>query len=374
MDPITVKEVLSRKEFNQFISLPHEIHKSDANWLPTLFYDDRKLFNRKRNIFFRNFDSIFLLAYRDLRPAGRIIALVRKNDLEGNDRACRFCYMDAYDDPLVVHSLLEKVERWAMDKGAKRIIGPLGFSIKDPQGFQVEGFGHPPLFATSNNSAYLPLLIENEGFEKDIDLVNYVIDIPTDYPPFYRKAYERAMGNSRIRLIEFKTRKEIKPYIIPGLELMNETYAEQYGYVSMTEEEKRDLSREFFPVLDPGFVKAVEFEGELVGFIIGISDFSRGIIASKGRLFPFGFIRILRSIKKSKKLIFVLGGIKKSFRGHGIDILMAVRMFEAGLKHGMKVIDSHLIVESNRRMRAEYEIFSGRQIKRFRIYRKIIRT
>lgn len=374
MDPIIVKEVLSRKQFNQFISLPHKIHKYDASWLPTMFYDDRKLFNRKRNIFFRNFDSIFLLAYQNSRPAGRIIALVRKNDPEGNDRACRFCYMDAYNDPPVVHALFEKVEQWAKDKGAKRIIGPLGFSIKDPQGLQVEGFGHPPLFATPNNSAFLPLLIENEGFEKEIDLVNYVIDIPTVYPPFYQKAYERVMRNNKIKIIEFRTRKEIEPYIIPGLELMNETYAQQYGYVSMTEAEKRELALEFFPVLNPGFVKAVEFEGELVGFIIGIADFSGGIMASKGRLLPFGFIRILRSIKKSKKLIFVLGGINKSFRGQGIDILMAVKMFESGLKHGMKEIDSHLIVESNRRMRAEYEIFSGRQIKRFRIYRKIIRT
>ncbi|NMC37777.1 MAG: hypothetical protein GYA41_05590 [Bacteroidales bacterium] len=374
MDPIIVKEVISRKEFNQFISLPHEIHRYDVNWLPTLFFDDRKLFSRERNIFLRNFDSVFLLAYRNLKPAGRIIAHVRKNDPEENRMVCRFCYMDSYNDPPVVHALFEKVEQWAKKKGAKRIIGPMGFSIKDPQGFQVEGFNYPPVFATSNNSAFLPCLMENEGYEKDIDLVNYVIDIPSEYPPFYRKAYERAMSNSKIKIIEFRTKKEIRPYIIPGLELMNETYTEQYGYVNMTEEEKQDLAREFYPVLDPDFVKGIEFDGKLVGFIIGIADFSKGIMASRGRLFPFGLFRILASVRKSEKLIFVLGGINKSFRGQGIDILMAVRMFEAGLKHGMKLIDSHLILESNRRMRAEYEIFSGRQIKRFRIYRKTIKT
>ncbi|HQG76325.1 MAG: hypothetical protein GT598_10500 [Bacteroidales bacterium] len=374
MDHIIVREVLSRSELKKFISLPHKIHKTEKNWLPTMYTDDRKLFSKSRNRYFRHYHSILLLAYRDRIPAGRVVALVRKDPDAETDRSCRFCYMDAYDDPQVVHALVERIEIWAREKGADRIIGPLGFSIKDPHGFQVEGFGYPPIIATANNSPWMPRLIENEGFEKDIDLVNYVIDIPEEYPPFYRKAFERILGNRKIRIVEFRNRKDIKPYIIQGLELMNETYSEHYGYISMTDEDKQEFAREYLPVLDPEFIKIVEYDGEIVSFIIGLPDFNQGIIASKGRLLPLGFIRILRSFKRSKKLIFVLGGIKKSFRGMGLDILMAVRMFESGLKHKMEFIDSHLIVESNQKMRAEFEIFNGKLIKRFRIYKKTIRT
>ncbi len=374
MDHIIVKEVLNRRELKLFVSLPREIHKAEKNWLPTMYNDDLKLFSKSRNKYFRHYHSLMLLAYIDRKPVGRVVALIRKDPGAETGRSCRFCYMDAYDDPFVVRALVENIERWAREKGADRITGPLGFSIKDPHGFQVEGFTHPPVIATANNSPWMPRLIENEGFEKDIDLVNYVIDIPEEYPPFYRKAYERILRNSKVRILEFRNRNDIKPYIIQGLGLMNETYSEHYGYISMTDDDKNELAREFLPVIDPDFVKIVEYEGKLVGFIIGLPDFSDGIIASGGRMFPFGFVRILRSFKRSKKLIFLLGGISNSFRGTGIDILMAVRMFESGLKHKMKIIDSHLVVESNHKMRAEYEIFNGKLIKRFRIYRKLIRT
>jgi hypothetical protein len=114
----------------------------------------------------------------------------------------------------------------------------------------------------------------------------------------------------------------------------------------------------------------VEANDGLIGFAVGIPDISEGIKRAKGKLFPFGFIRILRELKRSKKLLMLLGGVRKSHRGKGIDVLMAVKMLEACMLHKMELIDLHLILESNIRMRAECERINGQIIKRFRIYQK----
>jgi hypothetical protein len=106
--------------------------------------------------------------------------------------------------------------------------------------------------------------------------------------------------------------------------------------------------------------------------VIALPDLSKGIIATKGKIFPFGLFRILKEMKKSKKLMLMLGGVKKEFRGQGIDILMAIKMWNSAKKNNMTIVDSHLILENNTRMRAECERLDGKVVKRFRIYQKAL--
>jgi hypothetical protein len=56
-----------------------------------------------------------------------------------NEKHGRFCFMECYNDREVFHALLKQVEEWVINKGMIKIVGPLGFSDKDPQGFQIEG-------------------------------------------------------------------------------------------------------------------------------------------------------------------------------------------------------------------------------------------
>ncbi len=111
-------------------------------------------------------------------------------------------------------------------------------------------------------------------------------------------------------------------------------------------------------------------KGELVGFAIGLPDFSKGIRDAKGKLFPFGIFKILSDSKKSKKLLMMLGGVKKDYRGKGLDVLMGVKILQSGIKHKMDSLDSHLVLENNTKMRAEYERVGCKVVKKFRIYQK----
>jgi hypothetical protein len=372
MGELIIKEVITKKDRRDFIYLPEKVHRNEPDWLPPIYMDEWELYDKKKNKSYKYADAILLLAYRDGKPVGRIMGIInnRYNTIN-NENHGRFCFMECYDDKEVFHTLISKVEEWLKKRGMTKIIGPLGFSDKDPQGFQVEGFEFPQFMTSPNNSAYMPLLLETEGYEKKIDLVNYLGKLPEKFPLIYEKVLARMENSKEYKIIEFNSKKELKPYIIGVLELMNQTFAEIYGFVPLNDNEKKDFAARYLPILDPKFIKLIEtVNGELVGFAVGMPDFSKGIRDAKGKLFPFGILKILSDSRKSKKLLMMLGGVKKDYRGKGLDVLMGVKILQSGINHKMDTIDSHLVLENNTKMRSEYERIGCQVVKKFRIYQK----
>lgn len=368
---VELREVNSRKELRTFIFLPKKIHRKDPEWLPPIWMDEFELFNKKKNHSFEHADTIMLLAWKGKRAVGRIMGIIshRYNEING-ERNGRFCFLECYNDREVLHELISAVEKWARDKGMAALVGPLGFSDKDPQGFQIEGFGLPKVMTTTTNMEYLPKLIAEEGYVKKKDIVNYQAPLPGRLPEIYEKIFARVNQREDLKIIEFKKRSEITASIILDvLELMNETFVEIYGFVPLTSEEKLELAKRYLPLLSPEFIKVVKNKmGEMVGFAIGMPDLSEGIKRSGGYLLPFGIFQILSASKRSKKLVMMLGGVKAQYRGQGIDTLMGAKILESAIRKKMEIIDSHLVLEENVRMRAEYERIGGTIVKRFRIY------
>jgi len=371
MSEIVIKEVLTRRDLRHFIYLPEKVHRNEPDWLPPIYMDEWELYNKKKNKSYKYADALLLLAYKNKRPVGRIMGIINKRyNAINNEQHGRFCFMECYNDQVIFHALISRIEDWAKQNGMIKLVGPLGFSDKDPQGFQIEGFEYPLFFTAANNSPYMVNLIENEGYEKKIDLVNYLADMPKVFPHIYERVLERVEKIEGYKIIEFASKKELKPYIIPVLELMNDTFNEIYGFVPLNDKEKSDFAARYLPILDPKFIKVVEKEGMIIGFAIGMPDVSPGIKACNGRLLPFGIFRVLKESKKSKKLLMMLGGVKKEYRGKGIDVLMGVKILYSAIRYEMEIIDSHLVLENNTKMRGEYERVGGRVVKKFRIYQK----
>jgi hypothetical protein len=371
MGEIIIEEVKTRRDKRIFIYLPSKVHKNDPDWLPPIYMDEWELFNEKKNKSYQYADTVLYLAYRDERVVGRVMGIINKryNDIH-NERHGRFCFMECFEDQEVVHALINKIEDWARDNGMIKMIGPLGFSDKDPQGFQIEGFEYPQFITCPTNSSYLPEMIAKEGYVKKVDLVNYLAPMPKELPLIYEKILSRISNNKEYEIIEFNSKKELKPDIIPVLELMNQTFLEIYGFVPLTDKEKTEFAARYLPILDPKFIKVVKKKNDFIGFAIGMPDVSEGVKKANGKLLPFGIFKILRESKRSKKLLMMLGGVKKEYRGQGIDVLMGVKIIQSGMLHKMNYIDSHLVLEDNKRMRSEYERIGGQVIKKFRIYQK----
>jgi hypothetical protein len=372
---VEIKEVRTRKDLKIFIYLPAQLHAGHANWVPPIYMDDWKFFDATKNKAFGYCDTLLLLAFDGGACVGRVMGIINSRYNEHrNEKTARFGFLESTEDQAVVHALLSRVEEWARSKGMSRIVGPYGFSDQDPEGFLIEGFDHRATIATYYNFEWLPKLVENEGYLKDIDYFVYKIDVPKEMPEFYTKIYERAEKRGTFEIIEFTSKRQLKPWIRPILSLMNETYMQNniYGYAPLSEKEMDDLAKRYMPVLNPRFIKVVAKDGEPAAFIIGMPDMSEGMQKAKGKLLPFGFIHILRSAKRTKQLDLLLGAIKEKYRGMGLDVLMGVKMIQSALEAGYEFMDTHHEMEANVKVRAEMERMGGKIYKKFRVYQKTL--
>jgi hypothetical protein len=368
---IQLKKVTTNRELNEFIHYPFKIYRDNPCWLPPLILDEKKFFNPGKNKILRNSETVLFLAHENGETCGRVMGIINTayNDLTGQKRA-RFFKFECINRHDVAHLLLNAVESWASEKGMDEIIGPFGFSDKDPQGLLISGFDMRAVFLAPYNPEYYTGLLETEGYVKEVDLFEYMIPVPEKIPDFYNLIYERVRRNNKLECVTFKNKKDLKPLIIPVLELMNETFSDIFGYYQLDREEMEKFASDYMAIVDVDFVKVVTDKGKVVSFFIAIPDVGPGIQKSRGRLFPFGFIHILREMKKTDFLVLMLGGIKPSHQGIGLDVLMGVKMLESASRRGIKRINSHLELETNVKFRAEMEKMGGKVCKIYRIYKK----
>lgn len=371
---ITLKTVQTRGELRAYINLPSRIHTNHSNWLPPLYMDEWAYYNPKKNKAFSYCDTILLLAYQNGKPVGRVMGIINHQyNSQHQEKTVRFEHLDCYENEAIAHALLEAIERWGREKGMEEIVGPFGFSEKDPEGFLVDGFDKLPILVTACNLPYLPRFLEGRGYGKKIDCLDFVIDIENNVPDIYPRAFERVRRSNNFELLEFHKTKELKPYITGVFELVNRTYKDLYGFAPLDDQEIKETADRYLPLLNPRFVKIVlDSEKQPAAFIVGIPNMTKGIQRARGRLFPFGVFHILRAAKTTHQLDLMLGAIDERYRGRGLDVLMGWALIQSARKADIHTFETHLVLETNTRMLAEYERMGARLHKRFRIYQKAL--
>lgn len=373
---ITIRPVENRRDLRKFIHLPAKIHKDHPNWIPPLYSDEWIFFDPKKNKAFSHCDTILLMAFRGNELVGRIMGIINHdyNRAKGENNA-RFNFLEARDDREVIQALIDAVHDWARELGAAKLVGPLAFSDKDPQGYLIEGFDAPMVIASHCNFKYIVDHLDALGFEKEIDLVVYKVPVPEETPEIYSQIAARAArNNAHVSLKEFTSRRELKKYVRPILTLVNDTFTDIYGFTAFTPEEMDDFANRYLPILDPRFIKVIlNEEGETIAFVIAMPDISQGIKKARGYIYPIGFIPILRSGKKTKQLNLLLGAIRPDYQKKGLDTIMGSAMLDAARKAGLEYMDSHLEMETNTKVRAEMEYMGGEVYKRYRIFQRAIR-
>ena len=366
-----LKEVVSRKDLKEFIYLPKKIHRNHANWLPPIYHDEWNFFDAKKNPSFNFCDTRLLIAAKNGKTVGRIMGIIHhKHNQLNNLKNVRFGYLECEDDHSLFQTLIDAVASWGSENGMDTVIGPYGFSDKDVQGFQISGFEEEPVIDSACNFPYMVDFIEKAGFSKEADCLCYRYDMKTPVPERYSRILDRLKTREDFEFLSFTSRKQLKPYIIPVFETVNEAFKHIYGFVPMTKEEMEAMAKQYLPVIDPRFVSVITYQKKVVGFIIGMPSFTKGVQKAKGHLFPFGFIHILKAMRTATKLDLMLGAITPEFQQKGFSIYLSMSMIEAASKLNYKYIDTHLVLEKNGPMSAEMNRFGAYEIKRFRVFRK----
>lgn len=371
---IQIKEATSGKDRSLFLKLPYSLHSRHELWVPPLRMREKKYIDPGKNIHIHYSDTVCYLAFADGRPVGRIMGIInRKLNEIWNDPHARFCSFECINNREAAAALLGEVESWSKARNMERLVGPLGFSNQDPQGFLIEGFDQRSSIGTIYNYEYIPTLMDECGYTKEVDYVTYNIPIPETIPPLYEKIQDRVKNRTAVKMLEFTSKKEARPWLSTILSFMNETYSGIYGFLPLSEEIIRKTARTYYEIMDPNFLKViVDEKGNIVSFIFGIKDITGGFQKANGKLLPFGYFQIKSTQKKSKRLDLLLGAIKKEYRGKGLNTLMAIAIIKSAHHAGISYADSHHELESNNMVQAEMKRLGGSIYKRHRVYRKLL--
>lgn len=373
MEPeLIVERVKGSRALRQYVRLPMDLPDQRPNLVPPLLMDEHEFHDPRKNPQLAQCEVERWVVRRGGRAVGRIMGIIHHGyNTAKQERTARFYLLDCVRDPAVVHALLTTVEAWAREQGMDRVIGPFGFSDKDPQGLQIAGFEYLPVIATPTNPSWIPPLVEACAYTPYEDMVSYRMDIPALLPATYEAIAERCLRVHGLRRVPIRSKRELKPWVVPVLRLVNATYGELLGFTPMSEAEMQALAAKYMFILDPQLVHLiVDAHDRPAAFVIASPDMSEGLQRANGRLFPLGWLYILHAMKRSQQLDLLLGAVRPDLQGKGLTAALGIPLFETARQRGCTHLDSHLVMERNTRMRAELERLGAVVWKRFRVFEK----
>lgn len=371
--PVQIKEVTTKADLKKFIEFPFSIYKENRNWIPPLLMDEYHTLRREKNPAFEYCQAKYWLAYKDGRLAGRIAGIVNRRYIEkwGNKYA-RFGWVDFIDDAEVVKALFDTAEGWANEQGMIGIHGPLGFTDMDHEGMLVDGFDELGTLAAIYNHPYYPRQLEKLGYVKDVDWVEFEVKVPKEIPEKADRISKIVMQKAGVKVLEAKKAKDLLPYAHEMFEVLNQAFAPIYAFVPLTEKQISMYIKQYFSFIMPDYTKILlDSNGKVAGFVIGMPSLSKALQKAKGRLFPFGFIHLLKAVsKKNKQIDLYLGAIRPDLQGKGADALLMTEMSRSAIKNGVISAETNIELEENVKVQSHWKYFESRQHKRRRCYIK----
>ncbi|MBE6287281.1 MAG: N-acetyltransferase [Mediterranea massiliensis] len=375
---IEIKKVTTSAELKQFIRFNYELYKDNAYSVPDLYDDMLTTFDRRKNPAFDFCEADYFLAYKDGKIVGRTAAIINKraNETWGK-KDVRFGWIDFIDDFEVSKALLDTVEKWGKERGMTSIQGPLGFTDLDAEGMLIEGFDQLSTMATIYNYPYYPQHIEQLGFEKDADWVEFKIYIPDAIPDKHKRISEIIQRKYNLNIVKCTSAKEIgKRYGKAIFELVNEAYSPLYGYSALSDRQIEQYIKTYLPILDLRMVTLItDANDQLIAVGISMPSLSQALRKSKGRLLPFGWWHLAKTIflkKYPKVLDLLLVAVKPEYQSKGVNALLFSDLIPVYQKLGYEYAESNPELEMNGKVQAQWDYFKTEQHKKRRCYTKKI--
>lgn len=371
---IEVRPASSRSERKTFIRFPWRIYPGRyPAWVPPLLNEERKRISRDKNPFFGHGDVELFLAYRDGRPVGRIAAIENRlhNEFHGDDVGF-FGLFEAEDDPEVAAALLDRAAEWIRDRGLGRLRGPTNFSTNEECGLLVDNFEEPPYVMMTYNPPYYESLLVGWGLEKVKDLLAYENEAENfDNAALegLERFLERRGRDIRVRSLRMDRFEEEVALV---RQIYNAAWERNWGFVPMTDDEVDHMARQLKPIVNPELVLFGEVGGKVVGFAVALPDLNQAIRHANGRLFPFGFIKLLWHMRGIDRMRILTLGLLPEYRRTGLAGLMYKEFFERGVRTGHPKAESSWVLEDNQVMRAAAEKMNFRVSKTYRLYERTL--
>lgn len=372
---VTIKALQpTRREIKEYIRFGNDLYKGNSCFVPPLIMDEMATLMPGKNPAYEHCRSQFFMAYRNGKPVGRIAAII--NDLvneKNGTHDLRFGWVDFIDDAEVVDALFDAAYQWGRQQGCDTIVGPMGFSDLDHEGMLIDGFDEMGTMATIYNYPYYKDHMERLGFVKDVDWVEYRIKIPEAIPEKHKRIADIVARKYELRSVKYTDRNKLRDNYGKALfELINEAYADLYGYSPLTKKEIDHYIKEYLGFLRLDDISIiVDKNDELVAVGISMPSLSQALRRSGGRLFPFGWYHLLRAIRGNVDVVdLLLIAVKPEYQSKGVNALLFADLIPAYNANGYKYAESNLELEGNENVQRQWEYFERRQHRRRRAWRR----
>ena len=375
MSNIDIRRVTNRKELEQFVQFYYDLYRGSDYVVPFLFSDEMATLRKDKNPSFECCEAEYFMAFKDGKMVGRVAAIINHRANERWDRKqVRFGWFDFIDDMKVSAALLKAVEDWGRQQGMTELAGPLGFIDTDREGMLVEGFDRRSMFITYYNHPYYNEHLRRLGYVKDVDWLEYLIPIPEEQDKNCKRMSRIAEGVMRkfhLHKVQVKHHSEYKPYIRKAFELVNEAYSPLYGTVELDQGQIDKYADKFIPLINPDFCcLIVNDDDELVSFGVCAPSMAEAMRKSRGRLFPTGWIGVLKALRKNDTIDMFLIAVKPELQGVGINAIVMDHMMQSCMRNGIKGAETGPMLELNEKVQSQWKMFELTPHKRRRCYIK----
>jgi len=360
---IEIKKVITRKDLKKFIAFPYKLYANNKYWCPPLRFDELNNLRKDKNVAFDFCEAEYWLAYKGNEIVGRIAGIIQhKSNERWNEKLVRFGWIDFIDDLTISRKLIETVENWGKEKGMEGIHGPLGFSDMDNEGMLIKGFEEVATLASIYNYPYYPEHMEKLGFIKAADWVQWEFDVANEIPDKVERLSQLVMEKYKLSILKAKKAKELKPYARKMFSMLNLAFDELYGFTALTEKQMDSYTKQYFGFVQPEFVSFVlDQNDDIIGFGISMPSLTRALQKCKGKLFPFGFIYILRAMKKVDTIDMYMNGVRPDYHGKGVNAIYFNELHKAYIKANIKKAVTNPQLEDNAKALTIWKNFNGRQ-------------
>ena len=372
---ITVVEVKTKKQKKQFLNFPLKLYKKCKYFVPPLYVDEKKMF-KKNYMYYDQSEAVFYNAYIGKKMVGRIQGILqRAANKKNNQKRVRFTRFDSINNQEVANALFSKVENWAKEKQMKELVGPLGYSDLEREGLLIEGFEELSTFEEQYNYEYYKTLIENYGFEKEVDWVERKLYYPKVADDRLGTLSAKILEKYNLRYGEAKNTKDfIKKYADKFFDIVDETYVDIYGSVPFTEGMRKMMIDNFKIIINiKNVVVIVDENDDVVCFGLCFPSLAKAIRKSKGHLTPLALLRILKAIKYPKIIDLALIGVVPKYAMKGVSSALINKVLEMLSNKQIEHAETHLNLETNYHIQNQWKSFDCVLHKRRRSYVKKIK-
>lgn len=374
---VEIKKIANRIDLLRFVKFGNEFYSNCENFCPSLILDEMATFNTKKNPAFDVCEHVLYMAYKNGKAVGRIAGIINHEaNRKWGVKHVRFGWMDFIDDLAVSKALLDAVAEWGKSKGMDGLNGPVGFTDFDHQGLIVEGFDYLVPMASLYNYPYYVQHMEAYGLLKENDWIEMQIYPPQELPERFGRMTKIVQERSHVRVDKVKNCKElVQKYGTSYMDVIDQAYQKLYNFQPLTDRQKRHYCDMYFPLLNFDFVTVVVNEkDEVVGVGVGMPDISKALRKCKGKLFPFGWYRMLKALHSDHydTFDFLIIAVRPDYQDRGLNAVIIADQHPYFVKYNIRCIETTAIMETNFKNLNHWEVFPHKYHKRRRAYIKAI--